>query len=92
MVITAAVGAPRDSAHASSRRYIYQRNISSARIYNCICFFPQPGGLPRLGQRQFRDARLKNGRLAEHWDVVEDEVTKAASKSGLPMFGDAFPG
>ena len=36
--------------------------------------------------------RLENGRLAEHWDVIEDEVTKAASKSGLPMFGDRFPG
>jgi predicted SnoaL-like aldol condensation-catalyzing enzyme len=35
--------------------------------------------------------RLENGRLAEHWDVIEDEVTKPASKSGLPMFGDAFP-
>jgi len=36
--------------------------------------------------------RLENGRLAEHWDVIEDEVTKAASKSGLPMFGDRFHG
>src|SRR6266853_414763 len=35
--------------------------------------------------------RLENGLLAEHWDVVEDEVTRAASKSGLPMFGDKFP-
>jgi len=36
--------------------------------------------------------RLENGVLAEHWDVVEDEVTCESSKSGLPMFGDAFPG
>ena len=35
--------------------------------------------------------RLDDGRLAEHWDVLDDEVTKAASKSGLPMYGDAFP-
>jgi predicted SnoaL-like aldol condensation-catalyzing enzyme len=35
--------------------------------------------------------RVENGRLAEHWDVIEDEVTKANSKSGLPMFGDRFP-
>jgi predicted SnoaL-like aldol condensation-catalyzing enzyme len=35
--------------------------------------------------------RLENGRLAEHWDVIQDEATKAESKSGLPMFGDAFP-
>ena len=29
--------------------------------------------------------------LAEHWDVLEDGATQAESKSGLPMFGDAFP-
>jgi predicted SnoaL-like aldol condensation-catalyzing enzyme len=36
--------------------------------------------------------RIEDGRLAEHWDVVQDEATKGASQSGLPMFGDAFPG
>ncbi|MDB5215120.1 MAG: hypothetical protein JWO86_3047 [Myxococcaceae bacterium] len=35
--------------------------------------------------------RVENGRLAEHWDVIQDEATKAQSKSGLPMFGDSFP-
>jgi predicted SnoaL-like aldol condensation-catalyzing enzyme len=35
--------------------------------------------------------RMENGRLAEHWDVIEDEVTRDQSKSGLPMFGDRFP-
>jgi predicted SnoaL-like aldol condensation-catalyzing enzyme len=35
--------------------------------------------------------RLQDGRLAEHWDVIEDEVTRAASVSGLPMFGNRFP-
>jgi predicted SnoaL-like aldol condensation-catalyzing enzyme len=34
--------------------------------------------------------RVKNGLLVEHWDVIEDEVSKQASKSGLPMFGDRF--
>jgi len=34
--------------------------------------------------------RVENGRLAEHWDVLQDEATKAESKSGLPMFGDHF--
>ena len=34
--------------------------------------------------------RIENGRLAEHWDVFQDEATKAESKSGLPMFGDRF--
>jgi predicted SnoaL-like aldol condensation-catalyzing enzyme len=35
--------------------------------------------------------RLKDGVLVEHWDVLQDEVTKAQSKSGNPMFGDSFP-
>jgi len=35
--------------------------------------------------------RLEGGRLAEHWDVVEDEATEEQSKSGRPMFGSSFP-
>jgi predicted SnoaL-like aldol condensation-catalyzing enzyme len=35
--------------------------------------------------------RMEGGLLAEHWDVIQDEATAAESKSGLPMFGDAFP-
>lgn len=35
--------------------------------------------------------RIEDGKLAEHWDVLQDEVTKAESVSGLPMFGDHFP-
>jgi predicted SnoaL-like aldol condensation-catalyzing enzyme len=34
--------------------------------------------------------RIENGMLAEHWDVIEDEVSKQASQSGLPMFGEEF--
>ena len=34
--------------------------------------------------------RIENGRLAEHWDVIEDEAKRESSKSGLPMFGDHF--
>jgi predicted SnoaL-like aldol condensation-catalyzing enzyme len=34
--------------------------------------------------------RVEDGRLAEHWDVLQDEATEAESKSGLPMFGDTF--
>ena len=36
--------------------------------------------------------RIADGVLAEHWDVLQDEVTQAESVSGLPMYGDAFPG
>jgi predicted SnoaL-like aldol condensation-catalyzing enzyme len=35
--------------------------------------------------------RFEDGKLAEHWDVLQDEATKAESVSGLPMFGDRFP-
>jgi predicted SnoaL-like aldol condensation-catalyzing enzyme len=35
--------------------------------------------------------RMRDGMLVEHWDVIEDEVSRAASVSGLPMFGDTFP-
>jgi predicted SnoaL-like aldol condensation-catalyzing enzyme len=35
--------------------------------------------------------RIEDGRLAEHWDVLQDEATKTQSASGLPMFGDHFP-
>ncbi|MGB6386134.1 MAG: nuclear transport factor 2 family protein [Terriglobales bacterium] len=35
--------------------------------------------------------RLEGGKLAEHWDVIQDEATKEQSKSGAPMFGTTFP-
>ncbi len=35
--------------------------------------------------------RFEDGKLAEHWDVLQDEATEAQSVSGLPMFGDRFP-
>jgi predicted SnoaL-like aldol condensation-catalyzing enzyme len=34
--------------------------------------------------------RIEDGILVEHWDVIQDEATKAESKSGRPMFGDHF--
>lgn len=35
--------------------------------------------------------RMEGDVLAEHWDVIQDEATRAQSRSGLPMFGDTFP-
>ena len=35
--------------------------------------------------------RVETGKLAEHWDVIQDEATKEQSKSGAPMFGTTFP-
>jgi predicted SnoaL-like aldol condensation-catalyzing enzyme len=34
--------------------------------------------------------RIKDGVLAEHWDVIQDEATREQSKSGHPMFGHSF--
>jgi predicted SnoaL-like aldol condensation-catalyzing enzyme len=34
--------------------------------------------------------RIADGVLVEHWDVIQDEATRAESKSGLPMFGTNF--
>ncbi|MFM0204034.1 nuclear transport factor 2 family protein [Paraburkholderia fungorum] len=34
--------------------------------------------------------RIENGLLVEHWDVLQDEASREASQSGLPMFGDDF--
>jgi len=35
---------------------------------------------------------MEEGVLVEHWDVIQDEATRAQSKSGSPMFGSSFPG
>jgi predicted SnoaL-like aldol condensation-catalyzing enzyme len=35
--------------------------------------------------------RIGNGLLAEHWEVIQDELTPEESVSGLPMFGATFP-
>ena len=34
--------------------------------------------------------RIEDGRLKEHWDVVEDEASRPESISGLPMYGNSF--
>jgi len=38
-----------------------------------------------------RRGSVRRRLLAEHWDVLQDEATKAESVSGLSMFGDSFP-
>ena len=35
--------------------------------------------------------RLEDGVLAAHWDLIQDEASEESSRSGLPMFGSAFP-
>src|SRR5580658_4926505 len=34
--------------------------------------------------------RIEDGILAEHWDVIQDEVTEEQSRSRAPMFGYSF--
>jgi hypothetical protein len=34
---------------------------------------------------------MEDGALKAHSDVVEDEVPREGSVSGLPMFGGSFP-
>ena len=34
--------------------------------------------------------RVENDQLVEHWDVLQDEATRAESASGRPMFGQEF--
>lgn len=36
--------------------------------------------------------RVEGGKLVEHWDVLQDEATRAESAGGYPMFGDTFAG
>jgi predicted SnoaL-like aldol condensation-catalyzing enzyme len=33
---------------------------------------------------------MSEGKLVEHWDVIENEVRKDESPSGNPMFGEKF--
>ncbi|WSY96327.1 ester cyclase [Streptomyces sp. NBC_00873] len=35
--------------------------------------------------------RMEDGLLKEHWDIIENETSRANSVSGLPMYGDTFP-
>jgi hypothetical protein len=35
--------------------------------------------------------RFANDKLAEHWDVLQDEASCVESESGLPTFGDRLP-
>ncbi|WP_232430253.1 nuclear transport factor 2 family protein [Burkholderia ubonensis] len=36
--------------------------------------------------------RIEDGKLVEHWDVLQNEATRGESAGGYPMFGDTFAG
>ncbi|WP_233886755.1 nuclear transport factor 2 family protein [Paraburkholderia flagellata] len=35
--------------------------------------------------------RIEDGKLVEHWDVLQDEPKRSESAGGYPMFGSTFP-
>jgi predicted SnoaL-like aldol condensation-catalyzing enzyme len=57
--------------------------------------YVMPHGFTNIGQPANGIAadivRIGDGRLAEHWDVIQDEATRDESTSGLPMFKAEFP-
>ncbi len=76
------------------------RGLPAALRYESACIVAQGDyvmlhgrfsghGLPRAWTAA-DIVRMEDGRLAEHWDVLQDEATKEESKSGLPMFGSSF--
>jgi hypothetical protein len=50
-----------------------------------------PGSASQHRGSWWTSLRVRDGVLVEHWDVIEDEVSREASVSGLPMFGNTFP-
>ncbi|MGU7770392.1 nuclear transport factor 2 family protein [Burkholderia sp. MR1-5-21] len=34
--------------------------------------------------------RIEDGKLVEHWDVLQNEAPRSESAGGYPMFGDKF--
>jgi predicted SnoaL-like aldol condensation-catalyzing enzyme len=58
---------------------------------NCVIIHGRFSGFGRPVNWIAADiVRIKDGVLAEHWDVIQVEAATQESKSGLPMFGDSF--
>ena len=64
----------------------YENQIIVAEGYYVIAH-----ALRRQWPARHRHRPHRGRKLAEHWDVLQDEAIKAESVSGLPMFGDRFP-
>ena len=76
----------------SVRRHLGEtRGLAGPRARKSVSLALQGGGAHGAFTWGVLDALLEDGRLAEHWDVVEDEATRETSVSGLPMFGATFP-
>jgi hypothetical protein len=35
--------------------------------------------------------KVLEGTFIQHWDVIQNEATRAQSKTGMPMLGVSFP-
>lgn len=73
----------------STLRYEHQLVVADGDFVILHGRFSGRGDLPNWIAADV--VRLDGGLLVEHWDVLQDEATRAKSASGLPMFGDTFP-
>jgi predicted SnoaL-like aldol condensation-catalyzing enzyme len=69
----------------------YENQLIVAEGDHVICFGRFTGNGRPAAWIAADVVRIEDGKLAEHWDVLQDEATEAESVSGLPMFGDRFP-
>jgi predicted SnoaL-like aldol condensation-catalyzing enzyme len=70
-------------------RMEFKRIIAEGDLVAVHSFLkPNSGDLGRAVVDIFR---VEDGKLVEHWDVIQDEATEEQSKSGAPMFGKSFP-
>jgi predicted SnoaL-like aldol condensation-catalyzing enzyme len=89
---SAGIGPGRDGIFALVRSV--HRQYESALVVaegDCVMVHGRFSGGGRPTRIVVDILRIEDGRLAEHWDVMQDEATRAESKSGLPMFGSQFP-
>ena len=76
---------PQRTRHIALRTSAHCRG-GRLRNYPRTVFRKRPTG--RLDRRGYSTDQERP--LGQHWDVLQDEATKAQSKSGLPMFGEEF--
>jgi predicted SnoaL-like aldol condensation-catalyzing enzyme len=67
----------------------YENHVAAGGVTSCcMAVYEQRGPRAWVAGDVIR---VENGVIVEHWDTLQDEVTREESKSGLPMFGDRFP-
>ena len=66
----------------------FKRILGDGEFVVLHCLQRWPGDHDYAGIDIFR--LTDDGKILEHWDVLQDEASRAESVSGLPMFGDNF--